>query len=261
MKPVLRKIRKTTYWILVVFVLLVILDIAILAFPQPLFPHKIEYGNFSFYSDKEFSAELDSVAREIGRRLESIEIFDPEVELRAFLCQSPKLYKLFARLTLVPPVVPGFNLSVLNNSFVSIPGIEERYYRNSGFPKYSAIGGGLVQNIGHELVHDYFQETIGFFNYRNLPPWKTEGYAEYGASIGASRSDSIATLESRISDTRIGRLDFRGREYYSWALTMEFLAEKQGLKFVEIMNDSIKFDDSYERMMSWYEITEKKKVP
>ena len=55
-----------------------------------------------------------------------------------------------------------------------------------------------------------------------------------------------------MGDPRIGRLDARGHEYYSWALTMEFLAEKRGLKFVEILNHSIVSEDSFDRMMAWY---------
>ena len=253
MKLVLRKIKKIVYWTIAVFLLLIMLDITILAFPQPFFSHKVEYGNFTFYSDREFTAELDSAVQEVDRRLKQIEIYDPALKLRAFLCQSPKLYRLFARLTFVPPAVPGFNLSLLDNSFISIPGIEERYYRNDGFPKYSAIGGALAQNIGHELVHDYAVEFAGFFNNRNLPAWKTEGYAEYGASIGASKYDSAAVLQRRVESLRDWPFDARGREYYSWALTVEFLVEKRDLNFGEIMSDSITLENAYNQMMAWSE--------
>ena len=142
--------------------------LAPLAYPYPLFSYSEQVGSITFYSDSQFDAQMQEVVREVGRRLQAVEIYDPKAELDVFLCRSAGLYRFFAWMTLVPTRVPGFNLSQAHNCFVSLIGIEERYQRTGGFPEYSAIGGDLTHNIMHELIHDYAVAKTGFFQTQEL---------------------------------------------------------------------------------------------
>jgi hypothetical protein len=198
-------------------------------------------------------AEMLGVVREVERRLRAVEIYDPNAELDVFLCRSTGLYRFFARLTLVPTHVPGFNISQAHNSFISLPGLEERYLRTGGFPEYSAIGGELAHNIGHELVHNCAVAAYGFLDTQQLARWKSEGYAEYAASQAARHTDSSATLENRIQIMKYGFAADDAREYYTWSLVVEYLCAQHGYRFDDIMHDSVTYDAAFDQMMAWYD--------
>jgi hypothetical protein len=104
----------------------------------------------------------------------------------------------------VHPTVPGFNLSVLNNSFVSVSILARRRSTNRAGVENSAIAGGLEQCITHELVHDYVQERIGVFavqgRAREYYEWNLVVeylIAERGYSFSEVMADSVTLDASR----------------------------------------------------------------
>jgi hypothetical protein len=190
---------------------------------------------------------------DVQYRLRAVEIYDPDLKLDVFLCRSDGLYRFLARLTLVPSEVPGFNLSQARNSFLSLTGIEERRRMTGGFPKYSAIGGGLAHNITHELVHNYAVARHGFLASREIPAWKSEGYAEYAAGRAARESDSNATLKERINIFKYHLFNEGARKYYSYGLLIEYLSDVEGYSFDDIMADRSTFEQVFARMMAWHD--------
>ena len=71
---------------------------------------------------------------------------------------------------------------------------------SQGLPKYSVFSGDLVHGITHELVHEYTSLEMGILNYRKLPSWKREGYAEFSASRIQAINDKFESLQDRISE-------------------------------------------------------------
>ena len=249
-------IPRPVQWILktaAIIALLLCLPILVLAFPQPWFDYHEDIGSLRIYADVPFTGDRAQLASDVQHRLESMALYDRTKHKRVFLCESDRLYRLFGRCALIPAHVPGFNLSLLNNSFVSLSILGSRRIQSSGFPPNSAISGDLAHNIVHELVHDYAQESYGFWNGRGLPPWKTEGYAEYAAARALSRADTALSLAARAKLFRSGRgfLHELARQYYSWNLAVEFLAEVRLYSFEEIMHDSVAFEPTMRHLLTW----------
>lgn len=243
-------------WVLktaAILAVLLSLPILVLAFPQPWFEYQEDVGPVRMYADVPFTGDRAQLGSEVQRRLESMPLYDRARHKRVFLCESSRLYRLFGRCALIPAHVPGFNLSLLNNSFVSPSILRSRFIQTSGFPPHSAISGGLAHNIVHELVHDYAQDTYGYSKGLRLPAWKTEGYAEYAAAIVPLRADTAMPLATRAKLFRSGRgfSHELAREYYSWNLAVEFLARVRSYRFEEIMDDSVAFEPTMRDLLAW----------
>jgi hypothetical protein len=246
-------------WGLRIFLLLLLLftlQVSVLAFPQPFFSHSKQVGNCTFYCDTEFDSELAAVMQDVNRRLEAVELHNPNKNPRVFLCNSQRLYSMFAWLTLLNPEVPGYNISLMGNSFVSMTRSDEIRINNGGFFKYCAMAGNLAHNIVHEIIHEYTVDAIGFTaNYR-LPVWKREGYAEYCSSIAVSRNDHNINLRERVrrllDDTAWGIDDWGARDYYRTGLLVEYLSEIKGYRFGDIMHDSVTYERANIAMIEWY---------
>ena len=82
--------------------------------------------------------------REVERRLQSVDVYYPGAVHKVFVCHSQSLYNLFARLTLVSTRVPGFNLSLLDHSFLSVTRLSEINQIGNGQPRYSTFEGDLI---------------------------------------------------------------------------------------------------------------------
>ncbi len=247
-----RKTLKGLLWFAGIVILLVALQISVLAFPHPWFKQSVRDGNLTIYTDESADPELESIFRGVRERVQAVEIYDETVNLRVFVCNNQGLYNVFARLALVPTSVPGFNLSIFNNSFVSVTTLNDRRHTNRAGIKHSALAGNLEQSIAHELIHDYTQEKIGVMAYRKLPTWKTEGYAEYNASKVHLERDTDEPLAARIFRMQTDLTSTRAREYYSWGLVVEFLSDELGYTFTEIHAPETTLDEATSQMMAWY---------
>lgn len=255
MNRLARRSLKVLAGIVIVVAVLLGLQITVVAFPQPWFKQSVRDDHLTIYSDETGGAgkeQLEAVFRDVRERIRAVEIYDDSADMRVFICNNRSLYNLFARLSRVPTHVPGFNLSLFNNSFVCVPLLERRRANNAAGVRHSVLGGGMAGAIAHELVHDYTQERIGFFAYRRLPSWKTEGYAEYGANGIRIRQDAGQTLADRIRLMKSEIRDSRAREYYRWSLVVEYLALQRGYSFADIMDPATTLDDATTQMMVWY---------
>jgi hypothetical protein len=243
---------KGLLWTVIVVGLLFAAQVSVLAYPSPWFDYSAQAGNVTIYSNNHQGPVLELLARGVQSRAEATDIYDDDVKLRVYICDEQGLYNRFARLALVPTQVPGFNLSIFNNSFVSASGLERRRATNHARIEHSALAGDLEQSIAHELVHDYVQERIGFFAVRKVPSWKMEGYVEYQASKAALSADGAATLADRIQTMQSRLTHPRAREFYEWNLVVEYLSVERGYSFDQIMDDSVTLDVARDQMMSWY---------
>jgi hypothetical protein len=248
-----RRTLKGLLWTVIVVCLLFTAQVSVLAYPSPWFDHSASAGNVTIYSNVHQGPVLESLARGVQTRVEATDIYDDDARLRVYVCDEQGLYNRFARLALVPTHVPGFNLSIFNNSFISMPILERRRATSHPRIKHSAVTGDLEECIAHELVHDYVQERIGFFAVRKIPRWKMEGYVEYQANKTALSADDGATLADRIHTMQTALGHGRAREYYEWNMIVEFLVVERGYSFDQIMDGSLTLDAARDQMMSWYD--------
>jgi len=233
---------------------IILLQVSLLAFPQPLFNHKLVAECLTAYSDQEFDDALRGVVAEVEERLAAMEIRDPGLPQNVYICKNPRLYAFFTFLSLLPKRTMGFNLSVLENSFISRTRVEEVSCGNPWKLRHTCLEGDLAQVICHELAHAYTQEKLGFRLYRDIPKWKSEGYAEYASTIAAIRKDGRNPLRGRMGklfDNSLWIHSDTVRKIYQAQLLVEFLSEVKGLSFDEIMSEQVTEADTLEEMKRW----------
>lgn len=246
--------RKLKTWVLRAVIslgALIALQATVLAFPALWFAESERMNRVTVYSDSPIDESLRVELVEIEARLAAQRIGLRAGPFDLFLCSSSTLYAFFARLAFVPSHVPGFNLSLFDNSFISLPGINERAGRTGGYPDYSAIGGDLVHAAVHELMHDLMVSELGFFENLQAPVWKREGYCEYASEAVFAPQDSGATLAERFGYALSLPEGSRAREYLLWQLTVQYLAEIEGKGFWEIMDGAVELESSQRDALSW----------
>lgn len=252
-----KAVLRWTFRTLLLAILLVMLWLSIPAFPYPFFTHRYQYEYCTVYSDSPLDSDFDDIISNFNKRLEASPLYDRDKNNRIFLSHSRKLFGFYTKVCLLNPSIQGFNLSILGNTFVSVPRVNDMFESTGGIPRYGIRDGDLSHVLAHELTHQYIEDEIGFIRTNRLPLWKLEGYTEYGAHIGFIREDSTATLENRID----GLLEIRywndpdgyARNVYKGELMVEYLSEIKGYSLSEIMDDSVTYEDTYDKLMEWYE--------
>ena len=108
---ILRKIVRTLFRIIILFLILLFIYAIVPAYPHLIFKHKMSYKNFSVYSDKKLPSDLMEKLDETIFRIEKLEIYDSTFNPDVFICNSKDLYKFFAFWIRINPNSQGFNLS------------------------------------------------------------------------------------------------------------------------------------------------------
>ena len=250
-------LKKSLSWFSVligVFIAIILIDIAILAMPWPLFPEKKQYRSIIVYSEMPIGKEVDSIMTEVFKRLDAVPIYDPTRMYNLCLCSTQQKFTFFARLTRRANRIMGFSL--LGSAFVNIDFINELAVRTGGQPRYSAREGSIVHVVTHELMHGYITDIHGSLASRTLPEWKTEGYCEYGVNHFVAPRDIGYSIQERIdiylNDSLWNATSEVHRPNYLWGLMMEYLINVRGFDFEKVMADSVTKDDIYQAMMDWW---------
>jgi hypothetical protein len=256
MRNLSRKALKWSTRILVASALFIIIWFSIPAFPHPFFPHRYQYEYCTVYSDSVLTSDFQHTIQHLNKRLEANDLHDPGKNTRIFLSHSRRLFGFYARICLLNPSIQGFNLSLFGNTFISVQRVKDMFERTGGFPGYGIRDGDMAHVLAHEITHQYIKDEIGYIKNYRLAPWKREGYAEYGANIGMIREDSTASLKNRIEAYLNNRYwENPGsieRDYYKSELMVEFLSEIKGYNLTDIMDDSVKHDETFNDMLVWY---------
>jgi hypothetical protein len=227
----------------------------LLLFPYPLFPHTREVGGLRLHSDAELGPEVDTAMRDAWQRVLAMELHRPDARYTLFLCRSERLYRLYCRLTRTPPVTQGLIVSSLTRTVIlSATGIQRMRQRTGGDPPHSRFEGSLAAAIAHEVAHLQAASAVGPRRNRSLPPWKSEGWADYSAHRARILEDTSHDLARRVEllrdDARWGgpypSID---RRHFRWQLLVEFLVDVKGSRFADLVEDGVTEDDA------WAELT------
>jgi len=94
--------RRLGKWILrglvLVFVLL-LLDVAVLAYPNPIFAHKHSFREFTVYSSQPLPDDFDRVIGDVRLRIEAMEYPRPGARYRVYICGDRRRYAMLAFLS------------------------------------------------------------------------------------------------------------------------------------------------------------------
>jgi hypothetical protein len=237
--------------------LLIVLYVSFLAFPQVAFSDSVRHGTVNVYYDDTDSEAMAKLAYNIDQRLRGCSFYDSSRTDRVFYCHEEGKFSIFTSLTRVNPAVQGFALSIFGNSFVSALRIAELAESSGGQPPYSIYEGSVAHIAAHEIAHVYICDSIGKSTWFDLPHWKQEGLPEYIANIGLLKADTMNTLVKRIhvleddSQWRGSRSTSWDRIHYEAGLLVEYLLEVEGRSLEYVISDSVTRAATLDAMAEW----------
>lgn len=216
----------------------------LLWFPQPVFANKVEYRNFTVYSNKEVKGNIGKIFDTVVEKIKRSENYDPDYQHRIFLCEPGSFYHKFmftendsyAYNSTSRHNILIFPITDFEKNTVTRPGSKISYY--------------LDQLLAHEITHTFVTE--------DLPYWKKEGYAEYIShykdnyfTSGDLKKNALTLLTSKeyflVNEQGIPR----PLPYFRSRVLIEYLFLVKGLTFEQIKSDRITEDDALNELKNW----------
>jgi len=149
--------------------------------PTPLFAHSLEYGQFILKSDRPIEPEWRLVLDDAKRRLISSDLYDPNAQLRIFVCNESWRLWLYTRSTSVGGFADTF---VTRNIFLR----ESNATENRIIPPSGTLADADVRPlsyfIAHEATHVMQSREFGRLMSLRSPIWLVEGHADVVAKAG-----------------------------------------------------------------------------
>lgn len=250
---------KAGKWLLRVVLLLLLpvaIDVAILAFPAPLFAHRQEFDEFTIYAQHPITDRYDQTIAETRTRIAAMENARPGARCRIFLCDSEKLYALFAFLTRRTANSLAIGMSWLGNVYVNQTKVQRFAAANHLGIRHCRFEGNLAEVIAHEVVHFNLVKSLGYRRALRLPVWKSEGYAEYQANLAVTRVDIAYDFSERIElwldEQAWGGKDSFARRLFGWHLLVEFLAEVKVMGLEDLTQEAVTEASARRELLAWY---------
>jgi len=132
------RIRQIAKWALLglaVIVVLFGLYLSLFFLPYPLFPHHMEHAGFSAYSDREIPQEFELILEDARFRVEGMELYRGDRDLRLFFCFSQRKFENFVKLSGKRYAGQALVISVAGNAFFSKQGEGGRFRRAPSWRK------------------------------------------------------------------------------------------------------------------------------
>ncbi len=154
------------------------LPVAVLAFPQPNFEHRMRYGRYDIFSDRPIPHQVRVVLDDVTRRLERSELVDPAQRFRIFFCNEDWRMALYSqRFSSAPGGIADTWLT--RNIYIRRSDIAA----NRLVPPSGRLADAEVRPlsffIAHEAAHVMESRAFGRLMALRHPDWLTEGYADY----------------------------------------------------------------------------------
>jgi hypothetical protein len=201
---------------------------ALLAFPQPFFPHEATYKQITIYSRSKLPKDIETTLQKTDSLLSRSELYNPQTESKIFVCDSYRLFwfytgglrHIFAvtfphttRYIFVPKADYEHDLVLFKRTGPTDK--RERY---------------LTNTLAHEITHLYIFDYLGRKAEAALSSWIKEGYCEY---IG--QGDAI-TPDEGIKHLLSGDRDIPGLFYFRSRRMMEVLMDTQRLSIKQVLS-------------------------
>lgn len=257
LKSWFRRVAKWGAVALAVVIVLFGLYLSVFFFPYPWFPHHTELAGFSVYSDHQIPPGFEVVLADARRRVEAMELSHNGGNLRLFLCFSERKFVTLIKLAGKRHAGQALVISAAGNAFFSAHGIEAIGRRNGGRPVHSRLEGSWSTAIAHEVAHVLIGAEMGRREERQIPPWKSEGYADFMANLAAAESDADYDFAERVKflldddhwQPPVTNFD---RRHFRWHLLVEYLCTERDFTFADLMDVGVTEESAWDQMMTWY---------
>jgi hypothetical protein len=166
---------------------IIVLALAFFFHPQPLFRWSVKTNNLTLYSDQAFLPEDGrKVLEQVQNKIAASSLYSLQDHFSIFICNTKWRRSFYFVAAPGAGGVVYYPLST--NVFLSGADIaQNRLISPSGKP--DLLGRKLDHFMAHEITHDLTGEALSWQQYRNLPVWIREGYAEYIGSQGVFKYD------------------------------------------------------------------------
>jgi hypothetical protein len=257
----MKKIIKRIFaWTLLSGIVTISGTLTIVLFPEPLFAHQLEHGNFKVYSDKPIDKSIEGVLDNALTRVKKSELFDPEYRFDVFLSHNTLFGRIDDKL-----LGRGPSARATDNNVVVKVAIDP--VRNVAFSNiYEDCEADLTWLISHEMMHCLQENRYGKWTFNPFKPpvfWKLEGYPEY-ISRQPMLSDPNYSLKNEIQryvdldsgspDQWIPIVDGRcnsPKYYYRARIMTEYLIDIRHFTYHQILHDTTSADAVFAEMVAW----------
>jgi hypothetical protein len=229
-------LTKKKFWLKFVASLLIVflLYLALLCFPQPFFHWSVSAENLTLYSDRPFAPEEGKKILEIAQaKLATSPLYSDQEAHRIFICNARWRQWLFFNKNYG---VGGLNYYPLtSNVFLRDAKIEEnRLVSPSGNP----VAGERTLDyfITHEIAHTLTTKAAGWYRHWRLPEWMREGYPDYVGRGNAFHYDEAR--QAFLNNVR--EMDrWQSGLYLRYNLLVAHLLDKEHWSVQQLLNNAI----------------------
>jgi hypothetical protein len=267
MRVAMKKIFKRIFKIILLTFLASILTIAtIILFPQRLFANKMNYKEFTVYSNDKIDDNIKIVLDHAINLVQKSELYDSMYKYNIILCYNSFYNKIDDKLLGTGRTARA----TLNNVIIKVK-IDPK--NNLAFTTFhKACEFNLTELLAHEMTHCLQANKYGIikFNpFKHPELWKLEGYPEYISRKTelsskdyslTSEIERYVSLENKATDIWILAKE-GGCEvpnyYYKGRLMMEYLMDIKHLSYDQILKDSVSERTIFNEMIKWKDSTKK----
>ena len=253
MRKIFRSVIKMTF----LTILTGILTIAIvILFPQRLFAHKLNYKEFTVYSNNKIDGDIKPVLDNALILVQKSELYDSNYRYNIVLCYNSFYNKIDNKILGTGPAARAR----LHNVIIKARIDPKNNLAFPTFPKACEIN--LTQTIAHEMLHCLQENKYGLlkFNpFKHPQFWKLEGYPDLISKETkdysfASDIDRYLNLKSKARDIWI-LSEEGGCEvpdyYYKGKLMIKYLIDILHLSYDQILKDTSSESTVFQEMIKW----------
>jgi len=205
-------------------VLLAMVYLLTIIFPQLFFKQKIEYKNFTVYSDTQLNENINKILDEVNVKLESSELYTDKLHYNLYICNNFLKYKYFANIRYDSLAI---TMPLTNNIFIGNTDIKKDlvFADRQEYNKRS-----LSSVIVHEAIHRLISSEYGVIRSLFMTTWKKEGYCDYIANT--TSFDINKGLEIFKNNENNETTTFK---YFLWRLRISYLINLKNQDFNTIL--------------------------
>src|SRR5689334_1124246 len=195
-------------------VMLFVLYLLVIFYPQPFFPYSVCEDNIRLYSAVPIPPNAGPLLKQLQSRLAASPAYDSKIEERIFICGSSKEFAFFTNFAFKSI---GLTYVYLNrNIFLRPSDINQN--RLTNYSEHKVMDDRtLLYYMAHEVTHSVTVSYIGVWSYHSLPTSIREGYADY---IGKGH-ESFSNLQRKFEDCFYQT----NREYLGYELMTAYLLD------------------------------------
>jgi hypothetical protein len=255
----MKKIIKISLSILAIVSLLIVVPQLILAYPAFLFEEKFNYKNITILSNEKVGIEMKGTLDTISSKLQMTGFYVETDRVKIILCSKKNLARFIDKISLAP-VGAGFHhwsgniylfpgrIDLFRNENLKVKGEEKKLLEYT----YQAFEFDKI--LTHEILHKLHSDSLGIWEFKQkMPPphWKAEGFAEYYTFDLEKRKSKDYDFRDRVT-LYLRYQDKFPLFYYKSQLLYEFLTEYRHLDFVDIMQDEVTEQGTFDELIKWH---------